>query len=140
MDALLNSYTLPSHVLLSLSCQGQNSVLPGSLLLLHRLDFLHGCTAHSTLKCSSQATLGLNPSTNHRNNLFPDSALLPQLLVFPEMACPYVCSHDGFSFAVRMRGWRFRPRGTKTIFLFLMLEKNEPVGSVHAKSFSSCQS
>lgn len=31
-------------------------------------------------ECSRQPTSGLNPSTNHRNNLFPDSALLPQPL------------------------------------------------------------
>lgn len=43
-------------------------------------------------ECSSQATLGLNPSTNHRNNLFPDSALLPQSL-FSQRWLVYMCVH-----------------------------------------------
>lgn len=130
-------------VLLPISC----CLLPGTELCVTWVSAptaLFGITPwlHSPqhFNCSSQPTLGLNPSTNHRNNLFQDSALLPQALFFPEMACPYVCSHDGFPCAVRMWGSRFRPRGIETIFLFLMLEKNEPVGSVHAKSFSCCQS
>lgn len=43
-------------------------------------------------ECSSQATLGLNPSTNHRNNLFPDSALLPQPL-FSQRWLVHMCVH-----------------------------------------------
>lgn len=46
VDALLSSYTLPSHVLLS--PVRDRILLPGSLLPLHCMDFLHGCTAHSS--------------------------------------------------------------------------------------------
>lgn len=43
-------------------------------------------------ECSSQVTLGLNPSTNHSNNLFPYAALLPRPLFFQRWFV-HMCVH-----------------------------------------------